>query len=75
MKDKDVEDNYGIPILMHIPLLGTFFRKTVITKEKQELLVFVTPHILTSEYLESMTQPAIKEMEEKSKRKKARLIH
>lgn len=75
MKDKDVEDNYGVPILMHIPFLGTFFRKTVITKEKQELLVFVTPHILTPQYLESMTQPAIKDMEEKSKKQKARLIH
>jgi len=75
MRDKDTQDDYGIPILMDIPLIGTFFRKTVMTKEKHELLVFVTPHILTTEKLEAVSQGGIKEIQEKSAKMKARLIH
>ncbi|MDD5382110.1 MAG: secretin N-terminal domain-containing protein [Candidatus Margulisbacteria bacterium] len=75
MKDKDTESNYGVPILMDIPFIGAAFRKTVITKEKHELLVFVTPRILSAELLETMSQPEIKAMEEKSERNKAHLIH
>jgi type IV pilus assembly protein PilQ len=75
IKDKDTEDNYGVPLLMDIPFIGSFFRKTIITKEKHELLVFVTPYILTPQKLEALSEPKIKEMEEKSDRTKARLIH
>ncbi|MFH1683296.1 MAG: hypothetical protein ABIA67_00290, partial [Candidatus Margulisiibacteriota bacterium] len=74
-KEKDTEDNYGIPFLMDIPLIGAFFRRTVISKEKHELLVFVTPHILTPQYLESISKPTIKAMEEEAEKIKARLIH
>ncbi len=75
MKDKDTESNYGIPILMDIPLLGGLFRRTVIIKEKTELLVFVTPHLLTPEVLKTMSTPQIQAAEEKAERAKARLIH
>lgn len=74
-REKDTEDNYGVPFLMDIPLIGSLFRRTVITKEKHELLVFVTPHILTAEYLELISKPTINAMEEKAKKNKARLIH
>jgi type IV pilus assembly protein PilQ len=36
----------GIPILMDVPLLGNLFRSTSTTKQKRELLIFVTPKIL-----------------------------
>jgi len=36
----------GIPILMDIPLLGNLFRSSSATKQKRELLIFVTPKIL-----------------------------
>jgi len=75
MKDKDTENNYGIPFLMDIPLLGGLFRRTVIIKEKTELLVFVTPHLLTPEFLKTMSAPSIRAAEEKAARSKARLIH
>ena len=75
MKDKDTESNYGIPILMDIPLIGGLFRRTVIIKEKTELLVFVTPHLLTPEYLKTMSAPQIQAAEKKAADTKARLIH
>ncbi|KPJ65678.1 hypothetical protein AMJ44_09730 [candidate division WOR-1 bacterium DG_54_3] len=74
VKDKDTQEEYGIPILMDIPLIGSLFRKTISKKEKHELLVFVTPRLLTPEILESMTDQRTK-MEEKSAKTKARLIH
>ncbi len=36
----------GIPVLMDIPLLGNLFRSNSTTKQKRELLIFVTPKIL-----------------------------
>jgi type IV pilus assembly protein PilQ len=36
----------GVPILMDIPLLGNLFRSNSTTKQKRELLIFVTPKIL-----------------------------
>ncbi|MDD5594514.1 MAG: type II and III secretion system protein, partial [Candidatus Margulisbacteria bacterium] len=74
IKEKDTENNYGVPILMDLPLIGEAFRKTVITKEKTELLVFVTPHIVTPEYLEILNQP-IEELSKKAGKEKANLIH
>ncbi|MBI4364176.1 MAG: AMIN domain-containing protein [Candidatus Latescibacteria bacterium] len=36
----------GVPVLMDLPLLGNLFRSTSTTKQKRELLIFVTPKIL-----------------------------
>jgi len=36
----------GIPVLMDVPLLGNLFRSNSTTKQKRELLIFVTPKIL-----------------------------
>ncbi|MBN3032944.1 MAG: hypothetical protein JW873_02505 [Candidatus Saganbacteria bacterium] len=73
-KEKELETNYGVPFLMDIPLIGSIFRKTVTTKEKTELLVFVTPHIITPEYLDILNKP-IRELSEQAARQKANLIH
>ncbi|PIS28114.1 hypothetical protein COT42_09025 [Candidatus Saganbacteria bacterium CG08_land_8_20_14_0_20_45_16] len=75
IKDKDTQTDYGIPFLMNIPVLGAFFRKTVTSKIKQELLVFVTPHLITSQYLESESNTMIQAAEKKARDDKARLIH
>lgn len=74
IKEKDEETNYGVPFIMDIPLIGGLFRKTVTSKVKNELLVFVTPHIITPEYLEVLNKP-IAEMTKKSKESGANLIH
>jgi type II secretory pathway component GspD/PulD (secretin) len=74
-REKDTEDNYGIPILMDIPLIGTFFRKTIVSKEKHDLLVFVTPRLLTPEILQTLGKPMIRDIQVKSDNAKAHLIH
>jgi general secretion pathway protein D len=35
-----------VPILGDIPVIGVFFRKTDITKTKNNLVVFITPHVV-----------------------------
>jgi len=74
IKDKEVQTDTGIPFLMDIPFLGGLFRKTATNIEKSELLVFVTPHILTPETLTQMSKQAA-EMEAKNQEMKARLVH
>ncbi len=36
----------GIPILMDLPLIGALFRTTNVQKNKRDLLIMITPHIL-----------------------------
>jgi len=39
----------GVPVLMDIPLIGALFRSNSTTKAKRELLIFVTPKILSDQ--------------------------
>jgi len=73
-KNAETETDYGIPFLMDIPIIGGLFRKSTILNEKRELLVFVTPHILTPAYLEKMSNET-KGIVEKEKQQGASLIH
>jgi type IV pilus assembly protein PilQ len=45
--DNDTESDDGVPFLMDIPLLGTLFKTNSKTKTKTELLIFITPRILS----------------------------
>ncbi|MEW6684780.1 MAG: AMIN domain-containing protein [Candidatus Edwardsbacteria bacterium] len=36
----------GVPILMHIPIIGELFKTTTRSRDERELLIFITPHIL-----------------------------
>ena len=44
--------NNGIPVLMDIPLLGALFRHSTNTKVSRELVIFVTPTIVDTEYMQ-----------------------
>ena len=46
--DNDTENNSGVPFLMDIPFLGRLFRSNTKSKLKTELLIFITPRILSS---------------------------
>jgi len=43
--------NSGIPVLMDIPVLGALFRHSSDTKVSRELVIFVTPTIVTDDYM------------------------
>jgi type II secretory pathway component GspD/PulD (secretin) len=45
-KDEKTKTVDKLPFLGDIPVLGSAFRKTIDKLEKQELVVFLTPHIV-----------------------------
>jgi general secretion pathway protein D len=47
VQDRQSEERNGIPLLMHLPFVGQFFRSDDDNVRKTELLVFVTPRILS----------------------------
>jgi hypothetical protein len=64
IKDNRTNATNKIPFLGDIPLVGEVFRKTVKEVVKQELVIFLTPHIITGEtdYVEQpRTEPIGKE--------------
>lgn len=46
---KDAESESGVPLLSQIPLLGWLFKKKAVSNEQAELLIFITPTIVTGE--------------------------
>ena len=49
MKDEKTKNVYKIPLLGEIPFLGAFFRRTEEENTKTELVIFLTPHIISGE--------------------------
>ncbi|MDQ6759753.1 MAG: type II and III secretion system protein, partial [Acidobacteriota bacterium] len=46
MNESNTDSKNGIPGLQHIPLLGGFFGSHSTSKEKTELIVFMTPRVI-----------------------------
>ncbi|MDD5005131.1 MAG: secretin N-terminal domain-containing protein [Candidatus Omnitrophica bacterium] len=47
MKNEKTKNVYKLPLLGEIPFLGSFFRRTEDTVTKTELVIFLTPHIIS----------------------------
>lgn len=73
-KKKETLTEYGIPFLMNIPYIGNFFKKTIIDNEKRELMVVLTPTIMTPEYLNNM-RTEIDGMLDKEKSRTSEIIN
>ena len=65
IKEKKDKSYQGIPLLSSIPLLGYFFRYTVDTKSKTELIIMLTPYVvatkteadvITTEFMEKLQE-------------------
>ncbi len=66
MKNTNSNTVKKIPLLGDIPILGWLFRSTVKEVKKTEILIFITPHILTNENRESMSHKEIETVMERS---------
>jgi len=44
--EKEDYSETGVPVLMHIPLLGNLFKSSKTNKNRAELMIFITPRIL-----------------------------
>jgi general secretion pathway protein D len=49
IKDQVTDTKKRVPFLGDVPIVGEIFRKSSVTKTKTELLIFLTPHIITPE--------------------------
>lgn len=57
MRDDQTITNNSVPLLSNIPLIGKLFNYKRTVGEKTELLVFITPHVVTSqEQVEMITR-------------------
>ena len=45
--DSDTESNTGVPFLQDIPLMGWLFKSNSKQKTKSELLIFITPKVVS----------------------------
>jgi len=48
MQDRRSSDESGIPYLKDIPVLGWLFKNIRLTKDFEELMVFITPRIISA---------------------------
>jgi type II secretory pathway component GspD/PulD (secretin) len=67
MKNTKSDTEQKIPILGDIPLLGYLFRSTQKEVQKTEILVFITPHILTNENRETLCREEIEDVMERTR--------
>lgn len=53
MKEEKTKKVEKVPLLGDIPLLGYFFRNNKDSKNKSELLIFITPHLVKNEIVKA----------------------
>jgi type II secretory pathway component GspD/PulD (secretin) len=46
MQNRKSRTHQGVPVLMHLPIVGALFRNRDDRDDRRELLVFLTPRIL-----------------------------
>ncbi len=51
-RESELEQETKVPLLGDIPLLGRLFKRTIVGHQKNELLIFITPKILTDRVLD-----------------------
>jgi general secretion pathway protein D len=68
IKDSNKTTVNKIPVLGDIPLLGLFFRNDIKEKVKQELVVFIMPHLMDAGQPDEIMQAEAVRIEELTKR-------
>ncbi len=68
IKEKKDKSYQGIPLLSSIPILGNLFRYTVNTKTKTELVILLTPHVISNRMeADILTSDFLRKLEEVKK--------
>lgn len=50
ISDSDKKSNSGVPFLSRIPAVGNLFKRNNNTKQRKELLIFIQPNVVTTDY-------------------------
>jgi MSHA biogenesis protein MshL len=67
MRERKSEDLRGVPWLMHLPFVGNAFRRTEQSVSRTELVILITPTLVSGKNLEELTteeNERLKKMEE-----------
>jgi type II secretory pathway component GspD/PulD (secretin) len=56
MRERKGEDLRGVPWLMHLPLLGNAFRRTEQSSLRTELVIFITPTLISGKRMQDLTE-------------------
>ena len=57
IQEQEIETINKIPFVSEIPYLGELFRRKVTRKERREVIIVVTPHILSEEGIDASATP------------------
>ena len=60
--EKTQKSESGVPALKDIPLLGWLFRNTGSSNEMEDLLIFITPHILKEKEVDVKNNSAVEQL-------------
>jgi MSHA biogenesis protein MshL len=66
MRERKAEDLRGVPWLMNLPFVGNAFRRTEQSSVRTELVIFITPTLISGTRIEELTEEAkqrLKDME------------
>jgi type II secretory pathway component GspD/PulD (secretin) len=78
MRERKWEDLRGVPWLMNLPFVGNAFRRTEQSTSRTELVIFITPTLISGKNLDQLSQDAnqrLKEMEKPLKLGSVEPIH
>jgi MSHA biogenesis protein MshL len=64
MRERKWEELRGVPWLMNIPFVGNAFRRTEQSTARTELVIFITPTIITGKSMEQLTQEELQRLKE-----------
>ena len=67
MKDTITKYNEKVPFLGDVPILGKLFSSKGTSKEKTELVIFLTPHIIEGDVVTEDTKSYVDKWEEKAR--------
>ena len=57
IQEQEIDTVNKIPFISEIPYLGSLFRRKVTQKERREVIIVVTPHILSEEGIDASATP------------------
>ncbi len=69
IKNRSQEGYDGVPVVMNIPYLGNFFKKKTQVESKREIIVVLTPHLITPTYQNNDMKNEVDSMREKQESK------
>jgi MSHA biogenesis protein MshL len=64
MRERKWEDLRGLPWLMNLPFVGNAFRRTEQSSSRTELVIFITPTLISGKSMEQLTQEELQKLKE-----------